>query len=136
MANAQNSGIVIGRLSKAVAAFQNGDRSRKMMVTLAVPNNYKDAQGNTTTEFVSLEGFVPADKQDGVYGLMHEGDLVAIGYHLKSNNYTDKTSGEQVYGQVCRIDSIELLETKAVTEARAQRKAEEAAKAAEAPAQG
>ena len=53
---------------------------------------------------------------------MHEGDLVSIGYSVKTNNYTDK-DGQAVYGQVLRINSVELLETKAVTDARAAKKA-------------
>lgn len=122
MANVRNQGIATGRLTKAIAAFKNSDGSRKMMVTLAVPNNYKDAEGKQTSEFIQLEGYVPADKEDGVYALMHEGDLVSIGYSVKTNNYTDK-DGQAVYGQVLRINSVELLETKAVTDARAAKKA-------------
>lgn len=122
MANVRNQGTAIGRLTKDIAAFKNADGSRKMMVTLAVQNNYKDSEGKTTSEFISLEGFVPKDKEDGVYALMHEGDLVGIGYSVKTNNYTDKDGNPQ-YGQVLRINDIELLETKATTDARAAKKA-------------
>lgn len=132
MANVRNFGVVTGRLSKDVVGFPNADGSRKFMITVAVPNNYKSTNDKgesvVESEFISLEGFVPADKQDGVYTLMHEGDLVSIEYSVRSNNYVDK-QGVAQYGQVLRIntDGIALLETKAVTEARAQKKAAEAA---------
>lgn len=121
--NIRNNGILVGRLTKDVKMFQNADKSRKALVTIAVPNNYKDADGKQTSEYIQVEGFVPAEKSDGVYAFMRKGDLVAIGYGVKTNNYTDKTSGEEVYGQVLRINSIELLESKSVTDARAARAA-------------
>ena len=120
MANVQNLGIATGRLSKNVTAFANADGSRKMMVSVAVPNDYKGKDGKTSSEFVSLEGFVPAGKGDGVYALMHKGDLVSIQYKVVSNNYTDK-DGKPVYAQVLRIEKVSLLESKAVTDARAAR---------------
>lgn len=121
MANVQNSGIATGRLSKDIVAFANSDGSRKMLVSVAVPNDYKK-DGKTSSEFISLEGFVPNGKGDGVYALMHKGDLVSIQYKVVSNNYTDK-DGKPVYGQVLRIEKVALLESKAVTDARAAKRA-------------
>lgn len=117
MANVQNLGIATGRLSKNVTAFPNTDGSRKMMITVAVPNDYKGKDGKTSSEFVNLEGFVPSGKGDGVYAFMHKGDLVSIQYKVVS-------SGKAVYGQVLRIEKVSLLESKAVTDARAARNAE------------
>lgn len=121
--NIQNYGITTGRISKDIVAFSNADGSRKMMVNIAAPNDYKGKDGKTSSEFIALEGFVPSDKPDGVYALMHKGDLVSIQYTVKSNNYTDKKTGEPVFGQTLRIEKVALLESKSVTDARAARNA-------------
>jgi len=120
--NIRNQGTVVGRLTKDVKMFTNSDGSRKALVTVAVPNNYKDADGTQTSEYIQMEGFVPKDKGDGVYAFMRKGDLIAVGTSVKTNNYKGK-DGEDVYGQITRINSVELLESKSVTDARAAKAA-------------
>ena len=105
--------------------FTNGDGSHKALITVAVPTNYKDKDGKTTSDYIQAEGFVPADKGLGVYQFMHKGDLVEVGYAIKSKIYKDK-DGKDVYDQVCKVNSIELLEPKSTTDARYAKALEEA----------
>ena len=131
--NIRNNGTVIGRPTKAPVVFTNKDGSRKVMLSVAVQDNYTGKDGKKNTQFVNLEGFVRADKQgNGVYDVIHEGDLIGVEFSVRSNNY--EKNGEMVYSQVLFIEGIDLLEGKAVTDARQARKAEAAAAEAPAPA--
>jgi single-strand DNA-binding protein len=118
--SAVNSFVITGRASKAVSAFQNQDGSRKMMLSVAVQQDYKGKDGKVGTDFINVEGYVPANKSDGVYACINKGDLISVTGRIASNNYTDK-DGKAVYGQVLRIEKIALLESKAVTDARKAR---------------
>lgn len=119
MANISNYGQVIGRLTKDVKIFTNSDGSRKVNLTVAAQDNFKSGKEQTKqTRFVPLEGFIRADKQgNGVYDLMSQGDLVAVQYSVRNNNYTDK-NGNPVYGIVLNIEDVQLMESKSVTDAR------------------
>lgn len=118
--SAVNSFVITGRASKAISAFQNQDGSRKMMLSIAVQQDYKNKDGKVGTDFINVEGYVPANKGDGVYACINKGDLISVTGRIASNNYTDK-DGKAVYGQVLRVEKIALLESKAVTDARKAR---------------
>lgn len=137
MTNLRNYGMVTGRLTRDVAAFTNKDGSRKIMVNVAVQNNYTNKEGKKDSQYVALEGFIRADKQgNGVFDHMHRGDLVSIGFSVRSNNYVDKTTNKTVYSQVLFIENVDLLESKSVTDARQTKNASQSAgNAAPAPAQ-
>ena len=110
--NARNNGIVMGRLTRNVSVLTNRDGSRKGFVTVAVPCSYKGKDGKRPSDFISLEGFVPASKStNGVYDYMHKGDLVSIGYTIKSQAYTTK-EGKQEYRQYLSVENVELISTK------------------------
>lgn len=132
--NQRNFGIAEGRLTKDPVIFNNNDGSRKIMVTLAVQDNFKGRDGKKGTQFIDLEAFVGAGQQsNGVFEYIHKGDLVGIEYTVRTNNY--EKNGETVYGQVLFIQNVDLKESKNVTDARrAQGDAEPAAAPAPAPA--
>lgn len=133
MKNIRNNGTIIGRPTKDPVIFTNKDGSRKVMLSIAVQDNYTGKDGKKNTQFVSLEGFVRADKpNNGVYDIIHEGDLIGVEFSVRSNNY--QKNGEMVYSQVLFIEGIDLLESKVITDARQARKAEAAATEAPAPA--
>lgn len=130
--NIRNYGISEGRVSKAPVTFRNQDGSVKVMLTVAVQDNYAGKDGNKGTQFINFEGFVRKDKvkvdangkeQLGVYDYIHKGDLIGIQYEVRTNNYKDK-DGKDVYGQVLAIQQIDLKESKNVTDARQAKAAE------------
>ena len=125
MFNLDNYGITSGRLVSDPQIYDNADGSKKVRITVAATNNYRNRDGSRTSQFLPLEDFIPARrarKGNGVYDLMHQGDKVTVQYTVKNNNYT-KENGEQVYDIVLHIDSVRLDETKAITEARQAAKA-------------
>lgn len=109
--NIKNFGVVVGRLTKEPTVFTNSDGSRKVMLTVAAQDNFKNAANEREAQFVNLEAFVSNKSQGlGVYEYMHKGDTVGLGYTVKSNNY--EKNGEQVYTQVLQVTDVDLMETK------------------------
>lgn len=124
--NTRNYAIAEGRLTKNVAIRTNSDGSRKAMFTLAVQRNYVNKDGKRASDFLPMEGFIPASKENnGVYDCMHEGDLVSVLYTVRSDWY--EKDGENVFKTTLQVEQIELRESKKITEARAEKKAAKAA---------
>lgn len=115
--NPLNSGIAIGRLAKDPVVFTNKDGSKKVVVSLALRNNYKDADGNTSSQFIDFEGFVASGASAPVFDMVHSGDLVSLMYELRNDNWTDK-SGIQHYDVQLRINDVRMLESKETTSGR------------------
>lgn len=122
MANIRNTGTVIGRLTKDPVVFDNSDGSKKVMITVAVKDNFKthDEYG---TQFVQLQAFV-SNKKDGlgVYGFMEKGSMVGIEYSVRTNNYT-AADGTPRYEQILFIEGVDLMESKSDASARKARAA-------------
>lgn len=133
--NIKNYGVIIGRLTKDIVVFPNSDGSKKVMLTVAAQDNFKNAAGERGTQFVNLEAFVSNQSQGlGVYEYMHKGDLVGIGYTVKSNSY--EKNGETIYTQVLQVTDVDLMESKSAQARRAAvaTNAAAVAPAADAPA--
>ena len=130
--NIRNHGIAIGNLAKNPILFNNKDESAGVAITLAVQDSYTSRDGKKMTQFLSFEGFIRKENMaKNVYQYMHEGDRVGIEYSLRSRQY--EKNGEKVYTQVAFIETVDLMDSKSVTEARAKKKAEQ--NAANAPAE-
>lgn len=124
MFNLDNYGVTTGRLTTDPQFYDNSDGSRKVRLTVAATNIYKDSDGNRSAQFLPLEAFLPKRKAKNgnhVFDMMHQGDKVMIQYTVKNNNYereNEDGSKEMVYGLVLQIETVKLLETKATTAAR------------------
>lgn len=105
--NQNNSVNLIGRISK-MNQFQNSDGSSTVLVTVAVPRDYKGEK----TDFIQAKGFIPAGKT-GPYSYMSIGDRIQISGMIAAETYTDKTTGEVVYTQAVRISQISFLDSQA-----------------------
>ena len=123
MLNLNNYGIVTGRLTTDPFIYQNNDGSRKIRITLAVSDNYKNTNGKRSTQFLPLEAFIPVDRKLGVFDMVHAGDKISAAYTVKNNNYTDKNTNKMVYGLVLQIERISFEESKTTTTARQAAKA-------------
>ena len=123
MLNLNNYGIVTGRLTTDPFIYQNNDGSRKIRITLAVSNNYKNPDGKRSTQFLPLEAFIPVDRKLGVFDMVHAGDKISAAYTVKNNNYTDKNSNKSIYGRVLQIERSSFEESKTTTTARQAAKA-------------
>ena len=120
MANVNNSGTVTGRLAADPVSFINADGSKKVMLTVYADRNFKNSTtGQRDSDRVSLETFVRVETDGlGIFGHMHKGDLVSLGYTVRSGSYADKLTGEVIYFQVLRVEDVSLLESLATTNER------------------
>ena len=111
MFNLNNYSVATGRLTADPFVYQNTDGSQKVRITLATNDNYKNADGKRSTQFLPFEAFIPADRNPGVYTMIHSGDKISIAYTVKNNNYRDKNTNEMIYGIVLQIEKISLEES-------------------------
>ena len=107
--NPRNFGIAIGRLGRDPKVFMNRDGSKKILMSLAVRQNYKSSDGKHGVDWVDLEAFVPANSGDGVYPLLHKGIKLMAMYTVSTSTYVD-ANGDSQRKQALRIQSIELLD--------------------------
>lgn len=123
--NARNNGVATGRCVRDAKILSNKDGSRKVFITIAVPCNYKGKDGKVPSDFISFEGFIPVNKAtNGVYDYMKKGDLVSIGYTIRSQKF--ESNGETQYRQYCSIESVELVATNRANAAAQQTNAQAA----------
>ena len=108
MKNLRNYGMIIGHLGREPKTFVNKDGSRKILMSVGVRQNYKNANGEHGTDWVDLEAFIPANTNNGVFELLKKGTMVAIAYTVVSNVYTD-ANGATHRKQVLRATNIELM---------------------------
>lgn len=133
--NIRNNVTAIGRVTRKPVIMKNADGSRKCMFTVAAQDNFRDREGNKNAQYVPFEAFISNKNADnGVYDLIHKGDLIAVQGTVKTGSYVDKTTGETVYKVTLVPENIDLLEPKSTTEARAKKnESEEKAPVAQAP---
>ena len=130
MSNPANNGVLIGRLASDPKVFENADKSRRLLATVAVDDNFKNRAGERPTQFIQVEAFLPAGQTLG-WNRTGKGDLVALNYRVDTTSYTD-ANGEVHYPVRLVVEGTPTyLEPKSVTDAR---KNSTAAVAAPAPA--
>lgn len=119
MSNPANNGTLIGRLSQDVKAFANQDGSQKLMISIAVEDNFKSGpEQKAQTSFVQVEAFVGAGKSAGGWDRVHKGDLIAVQFRVDARSYTGK-DGKTVYPVKLVVEGFPtFLEPKSVTDKR------------------
>ena len=125
MSNPFNSGTIVGNAAREPKVFEhaNGGATVKL-------NTFKNkSTGKVESEIVELTGYMADAKNLGVFGCINAGDRVAVSYSLKTDVYTDK-DGNKHYPLVARIDTVQLIDSKAESEARAARRENSAGSAA------
>lgn len=116
--NERNKGTLIGRLSRAPQIFPNKDGSHKVMMTIAVRDNFK-TKGEFETQFIPVQAFVPSGATIlESYESLQKGQLLALGTSLRTHKY--QKDDETVYETVVAVQSIDFtLESQATRDARA-----------------
>lgn len=117
MINSANMKLGTGRLTDDPKVFPNSDGSKKIRFTLAEQDNYKGKDGKRGSQFIPYEAFIAAGKTAEVYNDMHKGDQIQVVATAKNNNYTPDGK-DPVYGIVFQVETINLLESKTVTDQR------------------
>lgn len=123
--NPDNFAIVKGRLASDPRFFPNKDGSRTVRFTILANQNFTKRNGERGTDAVSLERFIPADRSNGVFDMIHQGDLVRIMHHPTTESYTDLNTGETHYIEKHIIDDVQMEESRKVTTARLAKRAAE-----------
>ena len=125
-----NKVILVGRLTDAVELKKVGnDQKSTVTAQIAVGRNYKDAQGNKETDFPTIVAW--GKTAEVLASMTAKGSLVGIEGELRTRSY--EKDGAKRYVTEVLVDRVDLLESKAQTEARAKAAQTEArAKAAQA----
>lgn len=126
--NPKNFGVAIGRLASDPRFFNNRDGSRTVRFTVLVDQDFVNAGGERGTDAVSVERFIPNDRGNGVFDMIHQGDLVEVSYRVTTDSYVDRND-ERRYVTKLIVSDIQMLESRKVTTERlAKRAAEQDAK--------
>lgn len=123
--NVNNFSVTRGRLASDPRFFENSDGSRTVRFTVMAPQNYTRRDGSRGSDVVSVERFIPAERGNGVFDMIHQGDKVTVMHHATTDVYTDE-SGVTHYVQKNIVDDVNFEESQAVTSKRlAKRVAEQ-----------
>ena len=137
--NPRNNGTAIGRLASDPRLFENKDGSRTVRLTVLVDQDFTDRNGERGTDAVPVERFIPSDRGNGVFDMVHQGDLVQVSYRTTTDSYVDR-NGERHYVTKLIVTDVQMLESRRVTTERlakraAQQDAQNRAAQAAAPVQ-
>jgi single-stranded DNA-binding protein len=117
MSNPNSTASAIGRVANDPRVFENKDGSKKVMLTAFVDRGYTDRHGNRISDALPFEAFVRAGTQGtGPFAHVHKGDLVALSYEPRLNQYTK--NGAKVFEVKLEILNISFLEPRGTTQAR------------------
>lgn len=122
--NTRNAGTAIGRLASDPRFFDNKDGSRTVRFTVLVDQDYVNANGERGVDAVPVERFIPADRGNGVFDMVHQGDLVQVSYRATTDSYVDR-NGERRYVTKLIVADVQMLESRKVTTARLAKRAAE-----------
>ena len=124
-----NKVILVGRLTEAVELKKVGNDQKSTVTTqIALGRNYKDANGNKETDFPTIVAW--GKTAEVLAEMTAKGSLVGIEGELRTRSY--EKDGAKRYVTEVLVDRVDLLESKAQTEARAKAQTEARAKAAQA----
>ena len=76
--NVNNFAVTRGRLASDPRFFENSDGSRTVRFTVMAPQNYTRRDGSRGSDVVSVERFIPADRDNGVFDMIHRGVIRSI----------------------------------------------------------
>ena len=123
--NPKNFAVIKGRLASDPRFFTNKDGSRTVRFTVLADQNFTKRNGERGTDAVSVERFIPNDRGNGVFDMIHQGDLVTVMNHPTTDVYTDPDTGETHYIPKNIVDDVQMDEKREVTTARLARRAAE-----------
>lgn len=122
--NTRNNGTAIGRLASDPHFFENKDNSRTVRFTVLVDQDFVNASSERGTDAVSVERFIPNDRGNGVFDMIHQGDQVQVSYRVTTDSYVDR-NGERRYVTKLIVADVQMLESRKVTTARLAKRAAE-----------
>jgi len=98
--------ILIGRLTKDPTEHNTQNGHKAVRFTLAVDRNFKDANGNKQTDFISVVAW--NQTADLIIKYCKKGKEIAIVGRLQTGSYTDK-DGQKKYTTDVIVEDMQLL---------------------------
>ena len=121
-----NKVILVGRTVEAIELKKVGNDNKSTVTTqIAVGRSYKDAQGNKESDFPTVVAW--GKTAEVLAEMTAKGSLVGIEGELRTRSY--EKDGAKRYVTEVLVDKVDLLESKAQTEARKANAQTEARKA-------
>lgn len=112
-----NKVILVGRTVDAIESKKVGnDQKSTVTAQIAVGRNYKDSEGNKETDFPTIVAW--GKTAEVLASMTAKGSLVGIEGELRTRSY--EKDGAKRYVTEVLVDRVDLLESKAQTEARAK----------------
>lgn len=104
-----NCVALIGRLTKDVELKHTKSNMACALITIALDNPVKDADGNTTTTFIPVQVWDKVAENTAKF--CHKGSLVGVNGRIQQRTYTNK---EKKYVSVLEVvaNSVEFLDPK------------------------
>ena len=106
--NMLNQVILVGRLTSDLEVKEVGE-SKVANFSLAVPREYKNAEGEYETDFINCSVWGNIATNTAEY--CKKGDLVGIKGRLQTENYEDK-EGNKRYATKVNVEKVTFLSTK------------------------
>lgn len=111
-----NRGTATGRLASDPRSFVAESGDKHVFMTLMVDRPCKANDGSRPSDAIPLETWVRADTEGlGPWSHVGRGDLIQVGYTVRSSNYADKTTGEVRYSTILLVEEMAFLEPKSIT---------------------
>ncbi|MCI6205925.1 MAG: single-stranded DNA-binding protein [Corynebacterium glucuronolyticum] len=135
MSNPLNHGVVMGHAASEPRYFPNSKGGATVKLAVFARNSFvSKSTGEVGAELIELTGYIPDAAEPGVFDFIRTGDRIACSYSLKTDRYTDRESVER-FQLVARIDTVQLIDSKAESSARAAKRDAKAGAKAQAKTQ-
>lgn len=91
-----NQTVIVGRLVKEPHLYETSNGNKVTNITLAVPRNYKNIDGEYETDFISCVVWKGVAENTAEY--CHKGDLIGVKGHLQNKiiNIDEETKRQTV----------------------------------------
>lgn len=104
-----NQVILVGRLTKDLEIKELDNGKKITSITLAVPRNFKNAEGEYETDFVECTLWNSIAENTAEY--CKKGDIIGVKGRLQSSNY-EKEDGTKVYKTEVIAEKVTFLSSK------------------------
>lgn len=104
-----NHATLVGRLTKEVDLKHTNNGTAVASFTVAVDRNFKNAQGERDTDFISCVMWRKAAESFAKY--THKGSLVGVEGQIQTRTYDNK-QGQKVYVTELVVDQFSFLDPK------------------------
>lgn len=101
----KNTVILIGRITKDIELRTTSNGNDVVKFTIAIPRDYKNANGDYESDFVSITAYKQSARYLNEYA--KKGDLVGVKGRIMTGTY--EKEGEKKYKQDIIADSLSLL---------------------------